>query len=183
MFNVFTMLIVLITVTSISVIITGSVELDPTLGPAFVDPHQKVGPTYIKYDCSIFYKEFLYKTSLNTGFWYIDGEWVNYRPYKLRPGIGIGGYAVINNNLVNLYTGNYMYPLLKDCILPLSKTYLGLFNFADAETLLVDLSIYKKYFKEGTLDVYQVFQNKNISLTGSDISDDLRTPFLEWYAS
>jgi len=53
-----------------------------------------------------------------------------------------------------------MYPFLKDCALPLSKTYFGNFNFAASQSLLLDLSVYKKYFTEGTLDVYQTLRKK-----------------------
>ena len=64
MFGIFTTLAVLIAVSSISIIVTGTLEL----GPTFADSYQKNGPVYIKYDSSVFYKEFLYKTSLNTKF-------------------------------------------------------------------------------------------------------------------
>jgi hypothetical protein len=75
-------------------------------------------------------------------------------------GTSIKGYSTIHGDLIDLYTGNYMYPFLKDCALPLSKTYFGNFNFAASQSLLLDLSVYKKYFTEGTLDVYQTLRKK-----------------------
>jgi hypothetical protein len=68
MLNIFTTLVVLIAVSSISIIVTGTIELAPELGPTFSDSYQKSGPVYIKYNPSVFYKEFLYKTPFNTKF-------------------------------------------------------------------------------------------------------------------
>ena len=122
MLGIFTTLIVLIAVSSISIIVTGTLELNPELGPTFADSYQKDGPEYIKYDPSVFYKEFLYKTSLNTKFWYVDGTWSHYPPYSLRLDNGIEG--TIYDNLVDIYTGNYMYPFLKDCACRLTRSVL-----------------------------------------------------------
>jgi hypothetical protein len=55
MWGIFTTLIVLITVSSISITITGNADLNPELGPTFVDSYQKKGPVYVEYDSCIFY--------------------------------------------------------------------------------------------------------------------------------
>ena len=68
MLGTFTTLVVLIAVSSISIVVTGTLELNPELGPTFADTNQQNGPVYIKYDPSVFYKEFLYKTFLNANF-------------------------------------------------------------------------------------------------------------------
>ena len=101
----------------------------------------------------------------------------------LRFGTSIKGYSTIHGDLIDLYTGNYMYHFLKDCALPLSKTYLGNFNFAASQSLLLDLSVYKKYFTEGTLDVYQTLRKKTIFLPTTNRADNLGVPFFEWYKS
>lgn len=181
MLGIFTTLIVLIAVSSISIIVTGTLELNPELGPTFADSYQKDGPEYIKYDPSVFYKEFLYKTSLNTKFWYVDGTWSHYPPYSLRLDNGIEG--TIYDNLVDIYTGNYMYPFLKDYALPLNKTFLGHLNSTVGQPLVLDLPFYRRYFATGTLDIYEVLCNKNIFLPSSDLADNLSAPFFEWYSS
>lgn len=183
MLGFFSTLIVLIAVSSISIIVTGTLELDPELGPTFADSYQKNGPVYIKYDPAVFYKEFLYKTSLNTKLGYENGVWGLHLPYNLQFGINIEGYSFIHNNLIDLYTGNYMYPLLKDCTLPLNKTYLGHFEFLSDQSILTNLTGYKKYFGGGTLDIYEVLCNKNVFLPASNMADSLSVPFFEWYGS
>jgi hypothetical protein len=62
-----------------------------------------------------------------------------------------------------------MYPFLKDCALPLNKTYLGNLNSTISQSLVLDLpTLYKKYFAAGTLDIYDVLCNRNIFLPNSD---------------
>lgn len=76
-----------------------------------------------------------------------------------------------------------MYPFLKDCALPLNKTFLGHFNSTIGQPLVLDLPLYKKCFAAGTLDIYEVPCNKNIFLPSSDLADNLSAPFFEWYSS
>jgi hypothetical protein len=72
-----------------------------------------------------------------------------------------------------------MYPFLKDCELPIKKTYLGHFNSTINPPLVRDLLVSKKYFAAGTLDIYNVLCNKTIFLPSSDMSDNLSAPFFE----
>lgn len=46
MLGIFTTLIVLIAVSSISIIVTGTLELNPELGPTFADSYQKDARVY-----------------------------------------------------------------------------------------------------------------------------------------
>lgn len=101
-------------------------------------------------------------------------------PYSLRDNV-IG--EAVCDNLVDIYTGNYMYPFLKGCALPLNKTFLGHLNFTIGQPLVLNLPLYKEYFAAGTLDVYDVLCNKNIFLPSSDLADSLSAPFFEWYDS
>lgn len=90
---------------------------------------------------------------------------------------GIEG--TIYDNLVDIYTGNYMYPFLKDYALPLNKTFLGHLNSTVGQPLVLDLPFYRRYFATGTLDIYEVLCNKNIFLPSSDLADNLSAPFFE----
>jgi hypothetical protein len=105
-----------------------------TLSPSF-ELSQSIGPIYIEYDPNISYKEFLDKTSRNTSFWYVNGKWQSYAPlsnyytgFYIEPP-SIAGWSSIEGNVIKaLHTGNYMYPVIVDQSLPLTKTFLGTLN-------------------------------------------------------
>lgn len=68
MLGIFTTLIVLIAVSSISIIVTGTLDLNPELGPTFVDSYQKDGPVYINTILLYFIRSFYIKLSLIQSF-------------------------------------------------------------------------------------------------------------------
>lgn len=75
-----------------------------------------------------------------------------------------------------------MYPLIKDQVLPLGKTFFGSFDLKDNTSVIINQSSYLKYLGEGTLDVFRFSANKEIWLRG-DLINNLSRPFQEWYTS
>lgn len=181
---VFIGLISLITTASIYSI-TGALDIENQVGPGF-ELSQSIGPIYIEYGPTLNYKEFLYKTSNNTHFWYTGVHWDKNMPLDYYSGIippSISGWSSISQSKINLlYTGNYMYPLLNEQSLPLAKTFLGNFELQNGESIVSSMATYLKYFDEGVLDVYSFSRNKLIIHNSNDPDvNRLYASFLEWY--
>lgn len=95
----------------------------------------------------------------------------------------IAGWSLVEGDVIKtLYTGNYMYPLLKDQTLPLTKTFLGNFQLNNGVSMVLDQASYLRYFGEGTLDIYRYSTNKLLNFGSNDSNvDELFGSFLEWY--
>jgi hypothetical protein len=158
----------------------------PEIGPGF-ELSQSAGPVDVKYGPSMPYQKFLSQVNLNTQFCYVGGSWDLERP------IGVGctplltnddgfiqGKVFVNGNLIDLYTNNHMYPLLKDQSLPLTKTFLG--NFNVGFSIDTDRETYLRHFSEGTLDVYRLNSSKFVEFENTGLSE-LAEAFLGWYYS
>ncbi len=133
------------------------------------------GPSYIPYYSGMPFDEFLWKTNRNTSLWYVDGEWslmAALSRYEI----------VLNGNAVDLYTGNYMYPVLKNELLPLNKTYFGFFEIPDHLPQIIDQTGYSRYFADGNLTVYQLVNSKFLGFR-EEYVNTMSTAFLEWYSS
>jgi len=165
--------------------ITAVSGIEIELGPGF-ELSQSIGPIYIEYGSTIDYREFLRKTSNNTEFWYTCGYWDKDTPLSYWSGSvppSITGWSSIKEDTIDLlYTGNYMYPVLKDQALPLAKSFLGNFELQNRESIVSDLTTYLKYFDRGVLDVYSVSRNKLLIANSDDVNiSRLHTSFIEWY--
>jgi hypothetical protein len=75
-----------------------------------------------------------------------------------------------------------MYPVLKNELLPLSKTYFGVFEIPDLLPQIRDQSSYSRYFADGNLTMYQFVSNKFLGFRDEYVNG-MSTAFLEWYNS
>lgn len=98
------------------------------------------------------------------------------------PPPSILGWSSVKNNTIDLYTGNYLYPLLNNQPLPLGKTFLGSFELSSGESVIADQTAYLRYFGEGVLNAYKFSTNKQVAFS-EDLRDSLSDAFLEWYGS
>lgn len=86
----------------------------------------------------------------------------------------------ISEGLIELYTCNYQYPLLKKN-LPLDLTYFGCFSIEDLG-LIADKTTYSTYFGDGVFSVYTKLSNKTV-MFNSDEEPAFNGALLEWYRS